>query len=68
MTSAAMEMLSEFEQLTERDQFEVAREILLRARRWEYPDPTDDEITAIADEAFCRLDAEEATDGRACTR
>ena len=68
MTSAAMEMLSEFEQLTERDQFEVAREILLRARRWEYPDLTDDEITAIADEAFCRLDAEEATDGRTCTR
>ena len=68
MTSAAMEMLSEFEQLTERDQFEVAREILLRARHWEYPDLTDDEIAAIADEAFCRLDAEEATDGRTCTR
>ena len=64
MTSTAMGVLSEFEQLTERDQREVAREILLRTRSWEYSNLTDDEIAAVADEAFCRLDAEEATDGR----
>lgn len=66
MTSTAMELLSHFEQLTERDQREVAREILLKFRRWEYPDLTNDELAAVADEAFCRLDAEEATDGRTC--
>ncbi len=68
MTSAVLEMLDEFEQLPEVDQREIAREILLRIRHWDYPDLSLDEITGIADEAFCRLDAEEATDGRTCTR
>ena len=67
MTTTAIDLLNEFEQLAESDQREVAREILSRTRHWEYPDLTDDEITAVADEAFCRLDAEEATNGRTCT-
>ena len=59
MTTTAIELLHEFGQLAECDQREVAQEILLRTRRWEYPDLTDDDLAAIADEAFCRLDAEE---------
>lgn len=66
MTSTAMEVLSGFERLTERDQREVARKILLKVRCWEYPDLTDDEIAAVADEAFGLLDAEEAANGRTC--
>jgi hypothetical protein len=60
MTATAKALLSEFERLSEREQKDLAAEILRLCRKWEWPALTDEELTQIAEERFLTLDMEEA--------
>ena len=68
MMSVVQELLTEFDQLTEYEQRELTREIILRTRQWGYADLSEDDIAAVADEAFARLDEEEAGHAHTGTR
>ena len=60
MTTAVHELLVHFEQLSQEEQREAAREILHRAAQASTLPLTDDELTSLADECFLELDRREA--------
>lgn len=60
MTAAVRSLLTHFEHLSEAEKRDAASEILRRARDWDSPPLSDDELTAIADETFIELDRREA--------
>jgi len=60
MTAAVQEIISKFDRLPAEEQREAAREILLRAAQIDTSPLTDEELTALADEAFLELDRREA--------
>ena len=63
MTTAVEKLLDSFDHLSEIERRDAIAAILLRSARLEYPPLTDDELTAIAEERFLELDAQETSDG-----
>jgi hypothetical protein len=60
MTTAVKELLNRFERLSEQEQQEAARAILVRTAQMDSPELSDEQLTALADEAFLELDQREA--------
>ena len=60
MTIAIQEILDRFDELTEPEQLETAREILRRVPAGEKSTLSDDELISLADELFLELDHREA--------
>jgi hypothetical protein len=63
MTTQVQNILSNFDALPVDDQRELAAEILKRSILMDSPILTDDQLTAMADELFLRLDGEETENG-----
>lgn len=61
MTVQVQHILVDFERLTETEKKDVAAEILRRAASLHWAPLTDDELVSVADEAFARLDQDEAS-------
>ena len=68
MTQRTAEVLESFARLTETERHEVAVEILRREDFWRSEPMTDEELTAVAADAFAALDAEEAAHDQSATR
>ena len=68
MTQRATQFLESFAQLSEMEQHEVAVEILRQEFPWPVPPMSDDELTAVAADAFAVLDEEEAVRGQSTAR
>ena len=62
MTTAVRQLLSSFEALPAPEQREATLEILRRAGVLAEGDIPEDILAEAADELFCQMDAEEATD------
>jgi hypothetical protein len=60
MTAAVKELLNHFERLSEQEQQEAARAILVRTVQAKSPALSDEQLTALADETFFQLDQREA--------
>ncbi len=60
MASGVDEILESFESLPNEAKREVASEILRRIAKFDNPQLTDDELTAIADDLFTDLDRRES--------
>jgi hypothetical protein len=63
MTTQVQNILSNFETLPLEDQRELAAEILRRSINLESNPLADDQLTAMADELFLRLDRQETDNG-----
>ena len=68
MTQRTAEVLESFARLSEVEKHEVAIEILRREDFWRSEPMTDEDLAAVAADAFAVLDAEEAADGQSTAR
>ncbi len=59
MKAAAQTILDSFDHLPQADQEAVAREILRRSLRFDFPPLTDEEFAVNAEQIFLELDREE---------
>ena len=64
MTIAVQEILDRFDGLTEPEQREAAREILLRVLSGENSALSDEELTRLAKARFAEMDCAEAASGK----
>jgi len=62
MNTQAQNILSSFDSLPEAAKHEVALEILRRAKDFDFPSLTDDELMANAEAVFLELDRREMND------
>lgn len=60
MSNAAQDILQGFHALPEEERFAVALEIWRSVEPTDYGDLSDEALTSIAEDAFLRMDAEEA--------
>lgn len=60
VTEAARHLLEEFQNLPDLDKREVLAALLREATETPYPAPSDDDLTAAADEVFLDLDRRES--------
>ena len=68
MTSAVLELIASFEQLTKPEKNEAVAEILRRSAPFSSPPIWDDEFLLVQEETFLELDAREAADEDAAAR
>ncbi|HLW67702.1 MAG TPA: hypothetical protein VKS79_20465 [Gemmataceae bacterium] len=63
MTQKVRDLLNSFDSLPDADKHEMAVEVLRRVRKSAHGDVSDESLTALADELFCAMDAQEAKHG-----
>ena len=68
MTQQTAEILESFTRLTATERHEVAVEILRREDFWRSEPMTDEDLTAVAADAFAALDSEEAAHEQSTAR
>ncbi|MGI8978875.1 MAG: hypothetical protein ACR2FY_06590 [Pirellulaceae bacterium] len=61
MTIAVRQLINSFEALPAPEQHEATLEILKRAGVWVEGDIAEDVLAGVADEMFCQMDADEAS-------
>lgn len=61
MTTAVRQLVTSFESLPAPEQHEATLEILKRAGVWMEGDISEDGLASVADELFCQMDADEAS-------
>lgn len=68
MTQAAKKLLDEFDALPDQDRSEILAELLRRTALAPHNLPTDDDLTAAADQLFLELDRRERSEMSSANR